>query len=93
MMKMDQSTWAKQQKVIDDLSDEDFKRLKDLNPKELFAWLSDEQKGPFLESLVDLVGKCMEERNKRRHHIDYTHHFAQVSIIVFIISMCLYMSF
>ena len=44
MMKMDQSTCTKQQKVIDDLSMKDFERMKNWNSMTLFESVTDEQK-------------------------------------------------
>jgi hypothetical protein len=70
--------------VIDNLHDEDFKRVKDWEGMDLFEVLTHEERAPFLES----VHSAIVARKEKEEDIERKYKLTMVSRILFIDSVC-----
>jgi hypothetical protein len=90
---MDEAIRRRQENVIENIDDEDFEKVKDWDPEKLFALLSDEQKAPFLESVVEMVCNAVKAREMNRKYINDVHLLSQVSHFLLIaIFFCIHHS-
>jgi Mg/Co/Ni transporter MgtE len=80
----------RQQRVIDNLHDEDFNTVKHWEGMELFNVLNDEQKAPFFESVASLVRSAIVARKTEEERIERMKNMANVSRILFVYSVCSY---
>jgi hypothetical protein len=80
MTKMtDEAIWRKQENVIENIDDEDFEKVKDWDPAKLFVLLSDEQKAPFMKSVMEMVCNAIKARDTNRKYINDVHLLSLVS--------------
>lgn len=89
----DQKTNDEQQRVIDNLHEEDFKMVHDWEGMKVFDLLTDEQRAPFLESVGQLVRTAIVTREAKEEWFEQAYLCAEVSRILFIDSVCSYTSF
>ena len=83
----------RQQKAIDSLMDEQFKKLTHARAEDRFNMLTKEQKAPFLEVIPMLIQSCINERKEVADFVEHLVNFSFVSLLVFIITLCVYTSF
>jgi hypothetical protein len=90
---MDEAIRKRQENVIENIDDEDFEKVKDWDPAKLFALLSDEQKAPFMESVMEMVCNATKARHMNRKYINDVHLLSQVCCLPLIAIVYPYTSF
>ena len=78
----------RQQNAISSLTDEQFEELVDAKPEDRLDMLMKEQKAAFLESIPKLIEACIKERNEVADFVEHLINFSEVSLFVFIITLC-----
>ena len=81
------------QKAIDLLMDEQFTKLTHAFPEDRLDMLSKEHKAAFLELIPMLIEGCINERKEVADFVEHLVNFSFVSLLVFIITLCVYTSF
>ena len=78
----------RQQKAISSLTDEQFEELIHAKPEDRLDMLTKEQKAAFLESISKLIKACINKRKKVADFVEHLLNYSQVSLFVFIITLC-----
>ena len=78
----------RQRKAISSLTDEQFEELVNAKPEDRLDMLTKEQKAAFLELIPKLIEARIKERNKVADFVEHLINFSEVSLFVFIITVC-----
>ena len=78
----------RQQNAISSLTDEQFEELVDAKPEDRLDMLTKEQKAAFLESIPKLIEAHIKERKEVADFVEHLINYSEVSLFVFIITVC-----